>query len=377
MRRWPPPSILTKRKLRPPLSPGRRDATLVKRMDPVAVQARKGGRPAADAYLLRGLAFCAWCDEPLYTRSLAAGRHYVCAAVRDARGTCDAPKIPAELVERAVIEHLHGFIGDVEAWVAEKAREADSVRARFIEGVDAQRTMLRKLEVRAERAREQYERLLDAGDDLAADALREAVRINADAENARDAIEQAEQRLADWPTAPQVDAALDFYTRLRDAIAGHIDAASTVAEMNAALRTVLERAKLGIGTSGQLHGQFWLRDTGAGLPYRLGLLGPLWEDAAADGMRFYPAYRTQQELERHVARRDAQRPGADIDLVWVTRLDSNAQPVGAVAWLDTELQTGPQTFVYVQPAYRYPGWRPRGWRASPALRRRVSGVSRS
>lgn len=222
-----------------------------------------------------------WCGEPLYTRRFAAGRHYVCAAVREARGTCRAPKIPAEVVERAVIDHLHGFIGDIEAWIGERRREADRDRDDFARAVEQQRQHVRKLEVRAERARETYEQLLDQNDAAAPDALREASRIAKDAEAAQDALQVACRRLEEWPTVPDVDAALDIYIRLRDAITGRIDDAKTVGDMNAAFRTVLERADLGVQISGRLHGQFWLRDTGSGLPYRLGLLGhPFGEGGA-------------------------------------------------------------------------------------------------
>jgi hypothetical protein len=236
----------------------------LKRLDPVAVQARRGGRRPSETYLLRGIGFCSKCNQPLYTRSLAAGRFYICAAVREARGTCTAAKIPAEPVERGVIEHLHGFVGDVEQWITERAAEANTERDRFAETIDAQRAEMRKLQVRAERAREQYGKLLDAGDDLAPAALREAERMHRDVEGLQEALRAGQRRLESWE-APKVDAALDFYLELQDAIAGRIDGAKSVEDTAAALRTVLEGVHLGVTQEGKIAGQFLIR-ADRGLP---------------------------------------------------------------------------------------------------------------
>ena len=86
----------------------------LKRLDPVAVAGRSGGRPPADdSFILRQVARCARCGRPLWTRSYESGRRaYVCSAVREARGTCDAERIPAPEVERVVIEHLNQFVGE-------------------------------------------------------------------------------------------------------------------------------------------------------------------------------------------------------------------------------------------------------------------------
>jgi hypothetical protein len=180
--------------------------------------------------------------------------------------------------------------------MAEKRREADRDRDDFARAVEQQRQQVRRLEVRAERARELYERLLDENDSSAPDALRETSRIRKDGEAAQEALEAASRRLGEWPTVPGVDAALDFYTRLRDAVTGRIDDARTVADMNAALRSVLERADLGVQKSGRLVGELWLRDTGVGLPYRLGLLGDPLGKTAPGEIRFCAAYGSEQEF---------------------------------------------------------------------------------
>jgi DNA invertase Pin-like site-specific DNA recombinase len=60
----------------------------LRRLDPVAEQRRRGGRRPAEDYLLRRIGFCGHCGQSLYTRRLAGGRQYICAAVRESRGTC-------------------------------------------------------------------------------------------------------------------------------------------------------------------------------------------------------------------------------------------------------------------------------------------------
>jgi hypothetical protein len=232
------------------------------RLDPVTLQARKGGRRAAEEYMLHGVAFCGLCGQALYTRRYASGRHYICAAVREARGTCTAQAIPAALVEGRVVEHLEHFIDGVEEWIARRADESHTERARFAEMIDAQQAELRKLQVRAERGREQYAWRLDAGDDLVSAALREADRMHRDAESLQDALQAAQQRLDEWPTPPGVDLALNFYRELIDTIDGRIRAARSVRDVNAALRAVLEGAWLHIDDIG-LHGRFTVRATAA------------------------------------------------------------------------------------------------------------------
>jgi Resolvase, N terminal domain/Recombinase len=225
--------------------------------------ARETGRRPAEPRLLRGIGNCR-CGQALYTRALAAGRVYICAAVREARGTSNAAKIPANLADRAVIVHLGVFIKDIEGWIAERAAQASDARAEYAKTLDAQRAELRTLTVRAERAREEYAKLLDAGDDLATDALREAARMDRDARGLQEALQAAQQRLEAWPSSPQVDALLDYYTRLHGVLAGRLNDASTIDDANAVLRSLLDRAELWC-EDGTLHGHFHVRSAGAGV----------------------------------------------------------------------------------------------------------------
>ena len=212
----------------------------LRRLDAVADQRRRGGRRPVEDYLLRRIGFCGHCGRSLYTRRLASGRQYICAAVRESRGTCDAAAIPADVAEAQVLARLQSFVGDVEQWIAARADDADSQRELFARAVHDQRAELARVGRRAERARAQYDRLLDEGnDELAASALREMTRIETEGvENAR-ALAEAEQRLTEWH-ATDVDAALDYYSELRDAIAGRVQRAQSIRDLNAALRTVIE-----------------------------------------------------------------------------------------------------------------------------------------
>jgi site-specific DNA recombinase len=246
----------------PPLVSAERHARILaqlQRQDPVAVHARAGGRPTKRPYLLAGIARCARCQAPLYTRTHLRQRSYVCKAVRHGLGTCDRRPIPAEQVERAVLDHLTGFVGNAREWLSAQAQRADDERDRFAETLEAQRAELRRLRLRAERAHEKYGDLLDAGDDSALYALKAAERMQDDADGLRDAIEAGEQQLAEWQ-APEIDAALDLYSRLRDAIAGAIADTTSVADANRALKTVIATAALMLGDDGRIYGVFGLRD---------------------------------------------------------------------------------------------------------------------
>jgi hypothetical protein len=236
----------------------------LERADPVAQQARKGGNRPAEDYLLRRVAFCGHCGLPLYTRRMASvpgERAYICRAVRQCEGTCQAPPIPAQLAETQVLEHLDCFIDNVRDWIGKRADSRSHEREEFRRALDQQRAELRKLTVRAQRAHAQHRKLLDSDDDLAPHALRVAIEMDGDRDRLAESIREAEQRLADWPVAPDIDAALDFYNELRDAVQGRVAHARSARELNIALRDTLEGAWLSIEPDGRFVGRFVLRVT--------------------------------------------------------------------------------------------------------------------
>jgi site-specific DNA recombinase len=211
-------------------------------------------------WLLRGIASCGHCGERLYTRS---DRHtYVCKAVRESRGTCEVLPIPAEQAEQLVLDHLTNFVGGVEGWLAQRVNQSNEERDQLTKAVGEQRAALRKLNVKVEKAREQWERLLGEDDSAADTALRGVQRLEDEADHLSGAMNAAEARLAEWPTAPDVDAALDYYNELRDAIRGRLSGSKSVTELRAHLRATLEVAALDYDGS-DLFGAFSLRAGGS------------------------------------------------------------------------------------------------------------------
>jgi DNA invertase Pin-like site-specific DNA recombinase len=219
------------------------------------------GPPTAPArradWLLRGIASCGRCGAKLYTR--ADRRQYVCKAVREGHGTCDAPPIPAEQAERVVLDHLDDFVDGVEAWLAGQTRAAAGERDQFAKSLADQRRELRKLDVRAQRADAAADRLLDEGDEETAAAMvRKAESIGTERNNCAETIAAGEQRLMEWPTAPDVDRALDFYNELRDTVRGRLSGSQSISELRAHLRATLAEVRLDY-CDGSLFGTFFLR----------------------------------------------------------------------------------------------------------------------
>lgn len=208
------------------------------RMDPAAVQRRKGGRPPeGDDYLLKGIAFCARCGHSLYTRRHASGRHYVCGSVRECRGTCDARAIPAKFAEAQVLNHLCSFTANVESWLREQADLLNAGRKQRGVELDRRRAELADLERKGERAHRRWRDEKD--DDLARHALEGLQRIEAESATCEQHIAEADALISEW-SAPDLDAGLDFYNRLRDLVEGQVRQAGGARELNAALHQLLE-----------------------------------------------------------------------------------------------------------------------------------------
>ena len=111
-----------------------------KRIDPVTLAKRKSGRPPKnDDYVLKGVAFCRQCGASMWTREFAAGRHYTCSNVRKATGLCSAAPVPADLIERQVLDHLHLFVGSVEDWIGEQVAERDEEQQARVGALDSER----------------------------------------------------------------------------------------------------------------------------------------------------------------------------------------------------------------------------------------------
>jgi len=127
-----------------------------------------------------------------------------------------------------------------------------------------------QLKLRARRARERYAQALNADDDLPRTTCRprSALKPRPRTSPVRSRSRRTASRHG--RTAPQIDEALEYCTRLRDAIAVSVDEANTV-EVRARLRSVLESCALD-AVGGDLYGAFRLPDTDVGLPPRAALV---------------------------------------------------------------------------------------------------------
>jgi DNA invertase Pin-like site-specific DNA recombinase len=212
---------------------------------------RQKGRPGqrrTQRHLLAGLGRCGRCGSPMHafanspradgTRS----RGYRCAAATDAAAVCDAPRIPAEIIERPFLAQLDALAVDLDGWIRERAGALEADRGAVAKSVEAAEGEVARLAAEADRVRGDYRRQLAAGHDGAAQVAADAL-----ADVARDR-EQAEHRAAELravldaagEASPAGDDVLDLYADLQRALAGHV-AGDSVAEVNARLREAVDR----------------------------------------------------------------------------------------------------------------------------------------
>ena len=202
---------------------GKANASL-RRLDPAAVQRRKGGRPTTGAFILRGLAFCGHCGAPLYvaadkygSRRLDGSRepHYACKHRVESSGVCDAPPIPAVVAEYRVLEHLRSFVGDVDRWLVDRAADREDEQRERQLSVARARDELANLDRRVSKAQERADAALDRDDDEIADAaLRQVARAEAQRDEQARAVADAEAVAAEFAAAPEEEVALDLCARL-------------------------------------------------------------------------------------------------------------------------------------------------------------------
>lgn len=213
--------------------------TLITPTTPVAYQRRKGGRPVNDGFLLHGMAFCLSCGQPVYVRSDRGG-YYTCRAKRRGTGLCDSRSIPARLADERVLLHLSTFVGSVEDWITERVHERRGEHVIRSQALIGEKSKLARLDAqRAERMTE----LTNIG--ISAIGLEVIAQIDQQRERQAQAITDTEALLSEWTGAPDVNAALDYYTELVQAIQNRINGAASVAAVNAALSTIVAGIWLG------------------------------------------------------------------------------------------------------------------------------------
>jgi DNA invertase Pin-like site-specific DNA recombinase len=207
------------------------------RVDATARHRRQGGAPGGDDFLLRGIVFCARCGAPLWTRA-DHGRRYQCRQARRSTGLCDAPPIPADVLERHVLNHLDTFIGSVEGWLRQRATELSVAQRQRAQAIDTKRDALAALDRTRDKFDAEWRRMVDAGNRRAHYALEEVERIDREREHQARVIADEEAVAAEW-VAPAMDAALDYYNRIVDVIHGRVRRAEGAEALNRALASVL------------------------------------------------------------------------------------------------------------------------------------------
>lgn len=211
------------------------------RLDPAEVQRRKGGRRPNEPYLLRGVAFCAECGAALYRSYVYLGgeRAYACRNKLETTGACNAPVIPAELLEAHVLNHLGTFVGSLESWMTDQLAARKEEHANRARKLDRERDVLKALHDLRERHLTEYRKQVDDGKSTASLALEEVERIDQEIAAQKTVIEQVEAVVSEHAAPPDVDAALDYYASLRDAIRGRVSGASSIEELNVVLSNLL------------------------------------------------------------------------------------------------------------------------------------------
>jgi DNA invertase Pin-like site-specific DNA recombinase len=232
----------------------------LRRDDPIRRrQRRPGRRPASADYLLKGVLVCARCGTGMYTRQYAAGRTYLCGAVRESRGTCDLPRIAADLVERPTLAHLRdGFGLHLHNWIEERIAERDgALRALEAELDRVRRTLAERQRDRAS-ARANGAELMARRPDLAEQVMdAQAVHEQWVSEQAK-RVQEVEDALAAHDGVVSTDALLDRYRELRDLVDGRLRRAKDAPALNAALRSLLAYADVDVDNRGRIALQFHL-----------------------------------------------------------------------------------------------------------------------
>jgi DNA invertase Pin-like site-specific DNA recombinase len=204
---------------------------------------RTPGRPNS-RHALAGLARCKCGDlmrtkiSPYRRKDGTQRREYVCRHVAECDGTCDAPRVDAELVDRQVISHLRGFFLDFHASQAAVIERAETRRQLLAARVEERRAQLAEIAKRERAVADRYARAVTEADELSERAARLALeQLRPERETAAAAVANAERQLGD--DAEQTDPAdrlLDRYNRLAHAVRGGLDEAGSLLEVNQLLR---------------------------------------------------------------------------------------------------------------------------------------------
>lgn len=201
---------------------------------------RRGGRTTT-RFVLSKLAVCDRCGGRLYAvrspytrRDGTCRRQYICVNVRDNTGLCDQPKIDAEQVDPAVVEHLDRLFVDAEAWRIEiqTTRTAAVTDARSLLG-EAE-SELDRLDGLAAKVQDDYLRQIEAGNTDAAQVAADAKAALADQRKVKATeVRTRKAAVAELESADADDAMLDVWSDLKRAVTTGDE---SVASLNERLR---------------------------------------------------------------------------------------------------------------------------------------------
>ena len=219
--------------------------------DLAAGSSRKPGRPYS-RHALAGLVECGRCGSRMYStvspykrKDGSQKRSYVCASVKDGTGMCDAPPVNAEKVDAAVVEHLGGFFVDFDGWLSRIAAAGTSEGEQAERNIEIERAAVDQAVTAVDKIKRRVAKALAEEDDQMARAAAAALEVKErDADQARRRLTQQERILAAAETAVPVDAALDYFNALRDAVRGRIDRSASMRELNAELRAMFKAFRL-------------------------------------------------------------------------------------------------------------------------------------
>lgn len=218
-----------------------RTCQAINRLDPAAVQRRKGGRSPGDgSFFLRGIARCLVCDSALWTRRNAENgkRFYVCRHRRQGTGVCDAEPIPATLIEEHVLGHLTAFVGDAQTWALQQVHEMEEDRTARQRAVNRLKAESAELDRRRGLVLADYTDAVTEGDTKARIVLEAIDRLDGQGTKLARRIADAEAQLREWTEATD-DEALDLIQGLLDLVQGKVANAEGAAAVHEALASVL------------------------------------------------------------------------------------------------------------------------------------------
>lgn len=172
---------------------------------------------------------------------MAPGSGATCANARFATVTCSAPRVDAEVIDRALVAHVDTSFLDFKGWTHQVAERQGLDRAGSVCGTRKRLASIDRLRVKA---RADYLRQLDVGRSDAAEVAADALTdLAAQREDAEAGMRAAEEALKAAHGATSADALFDFFNDLAARVRGS-GGSEALGEVNARLRDGFEAVVL-------------------------------------------------------------------------------------------------------------------------------------